>query len=368
MGSVRPFVETDSSQVAHLHHRVFAPPRPFDDALEAAYRAYFSRELHNSSGADASCPSLVFEEGGKITGFLAVVHRPMKFRGKAIRAAVSSQFVVDPASRGLAGIQIMKSFFEGPQDLSLTDEANDDSRRLWEAMGGATSFPLSGLWFMPLRPVTFGLEMAMAGQSGRRKVTRALLRPFTRIADQLAARLPKSPFRISPPAFLEEPLSAQGLIECRKFNRASLLPCQEPEAIERLIARAASLQQHGRLAGVLLKTRESQVAGCFLYYQKPGGLSEVVHIASHPRFSKEAVDQLFAHAASNGVTAVTGRLSPQFLRPLSMASCLLSPRANWMLVHSRDPEIGAAVCSGDAALSALDGEWPLHFNYLGAAG
>lgn len=72
---------------------------------------------------------------GRILGFLGVMPRPMLFNGQLIKAAPSSQFIVAPESRSV-GVMLLRAFFEGPQDLSLTDEANSISRKLWEKIGG----------------------------------------------------------------------------------------------------------------------------------------------------------------------------------------------------------------------------------------
>ena len=66
--------------------------------------------------------------------------RPMWMKGRLIRAAVSSQFIVEPESRfNLAGVQLLKAFLSGPQDLSLADEANESLACHLGAAGGSTA-------------------------------------------------------------------------------------------------------------------------------------------------------------------------------------------------------------------------------------
>src|SRR5664279_2036080 len=68
--------------------------------------------------------SLVCFENGEVIGFLGVVPRSMEFRGRPVRVAVSSQFVVDrQRHRGPAAMELLSRFFGGPQDLSYTDGA-----------------------------------------------------------------------------------------------------------------------------------------------------------------------------------------------------------------------------------------------------
>jgi len=103
MGRVRPFVDDDISQVVDLHRRIFGMSDKWSPEL---YRGYFHEVFLNNPWYDKSLCSLVYEEGsGKIGGFLGVMPRPMWMKGRPIRAAVSSQFIVEPESRlKLAGV------------------------------------------------------------------------------------------------------------------------------------------------------------------------------------------------------------------------------------------------------------------------
>ena len=118
---------------------------------------YFSEVFLNSPDDPESLRSLVYCEGQRVTGFLGTVTRPMLWKGDRIRARISTQFIVDPASRGLAGLELLRAFFSGPQDLSIADESNRHSRTIWEALGGVTSLVHSMQWLCPLRPFRMGL-------------------------------------------------------------------------------------------------------------------------------------------------------------------------------------------------------------------
>src|SRR5437870_12027031 len=86
--------------------------------------------------------------------------RRMSFNGRQITISVSSQFIVDPDSRSeLAGVQLLKTHLTGPSDLTLTDEANNISRKLWEGLGGDTAPLFSIQWTRLLRPCRYAVSL-----------------------------------------------------------------------------------------------------------------------------------------------------------------------------------------------------------------
>jgi hypothetical protein len=61
----------------------------------------------------------------------------MSFRGKPIRAAIGSSFMVENAKDNpFAGAALLKAFLSGPQELSITDSANSISEALMKKLGG----------------------------------------------------------------------------------------------------------------------------------------------------------------------------------------------------------------------------------------
>src|SRR6266581_1163602 len=157
MGHVRPFAESDIPHVAVLHQTVF---RTSDGSREwDRYNAYFRSVYLDNPTRDSDLPSLVYEANGRVVGFLGVVPRRMRMGGRRLRAAVSSQFIVDANGRsGIVAVQLARTFLEGPQDLSIADEATDAARKLWEGLGGATALLPSIHWTRPLRPTRLALS------------------------------------------------------------------------------------------------------------------------------------------------------------------------------------------------------------------
>src|SRR5260221_649660 len=165
MAEIRPFEERDLSDVAGL----FARGHPGGGwTSEAACAAYFRGMFFGNPWADPSLPSWVARDRERGVGFVGVMPRPMRHRGKPGRAAVLAQLMIEPQDKryGLAAARLLRAALAGPQELTLSDGANDASRRMWEACGGST-LTLYGLqWHRLLRPARCALGM-LPGVAGR---------------------------------------------------------------------------------------------------------------------------------------------------------------------------------------------------------
>lgn len=362
MSPVRRFVEADIPQVADLHRRVFRTAEAGEPGWREAYRSYFSEVFLNNPLRDDALGSLVCEEdSGRIVGFMGVAPRRVRFNGRPILVALSSQFVVDPAWRGRVGLRILKRCFEGPQDLSIADEAGADSRRLWEWCGGAAALLYSTHWVRPLRPARFALAFATRRDPGA-PLARAAA-PVARLVDALVTRLPRSPFRLSPPRGsqqeLDEALVLRHLPDVA--GDRAVRPNYDDRSLKWVLERASQRKGFGPLRKVLVRDDARDVAGWFLYHARRGGTGEVLQIAAKRETIHLVLDHLLHDAAGRGVIALAGRLEPAFAQALSERYCLLHRRGNWTLMHSRTPELLHAIQRGDAFFTRLEGEWCLAY-------
>src|SRR3954463_14771333 len=105
---VRPFVADDIPQVAKLHRTLFRENEEPTVELEQSYRRFFHDVYLNNPWYDPRISPLICEEGnGKIIGFLGVMPRPLRLKGRSVQAATCSMFMVDPNHRfGLAAVQL----------------------------------------------------------------------------------------------------------------------------------------------------------------------------------------------------------------------------------------------------------------------
>lgn len=355
---VRPFADRDMRQVVDLHQKVFPQERP--RSLED-YGDYFSRVFLRNPAGRGPLPSLVHEEDdGCITGFLGLVPRRVVAGGCAFQAMVSSQFIVDPASAvGLVAMRLAKAYLEGPQDLSIADEANDISRRIWEGLGGTTALLYSIYWTRPLRPFGLGLSY-LRGRRGFAGVV-AAARPAASVADFLATRMPGSHVRKSPATCSADELRVEALLEHASdfCDQTSLRVDYDERTLQWLLDRAGG-SGRGRLLTAAVRNR-STLVGWYVSYLDRHGVADVAQLAATPSSIHEVLDHLFDRARRQGAIAVTGRMDPRFMDALSDKLCLFHRRGPWVLIKTARPELLRTFESGHAWFSRLDGEWSLRF-------
>ncbi|MFN0085073.1 MAG: GNAT family N-acetyltransferase [Blastocatellia bacterium] len=373
MKSIRPLKGDDIPQISALHRRVFGvngePARgPISPEELRDYNEYFEGIFLRNPWCDETLPSLVSEDAtGKITGFLGVLPRRMTHRGRPIRVAISSQFIVDPDTQTLsASMGLMKTFLSGPQDLSMTDEANDTSRKLWEAFGGVTAPLYSIHWTRLLRPSRYAVSM-IGALSGAGSLASSLLttstRPFCNFADAIAARkLPKH-FGLPRPEVEAEELTPEHLLTClSEFSSTrALWPEYDASSLRWLLETVGRKTQSGELRKFALRRAGGALIGWYIYLLKSGGESNLLQVMAGKGAIGDVIDHLFHDAWRHGSLSVTGRLEPPFIPVFSDKRCTLRCGTPWFLINSRDADLTDSIQRGDALISKLEGEWCLHF-------
>jgi hypothetical protein len=355
MGRIRPFVKDDIPRVAELSMKLF----PLSAGLSVhTQRSSFDEICFRNPWYDETMPSLVYEEDpGKIIGFVAVVPRRMAINGRTVRVAVSQHLMVEPGSRStLAGLELVRAFLNGSQDLSVADLAGDVSRKLWERLGGATSLLHSIQWRRPLRPFSF-----LNSHLRKRTLFAAgsyVLAPFCSIGDAIAARLPKSPLRQTAPELAEEDAEVDTLLACfpEFWGDQMLRPAYDERSLRWLFDALTAEKRFGELKKILLRDDKKRIAGWYIYWLKRGGTSEVLQIGARESSASDVLRSLFSHAWRHGSNEVAGRIEPRFMREFSRSFCILIPGKYWMLVHAKDPELIRLIERGDAFLSRLEGD------------
>lgn len=354
---VRPFVEADIPHVAAVHRAVFRPAH----AGLAAYHDYFTRVF--LEGRDERLSSLVFQEtDGRIAGFLGVAPRSVVLNGRRYRAAVSSQFIVDPTAQvALVALRLARAYLDGPQDLSIADEANDISRKIWEGLGGTTARLLSMYWTRALRPARLGLSFVRA----RRHLAplAAAAGPVAALADSLIVRVPGSQLRLSRPRSASEPIVATVALahEAETCDPGTLRVEYDPSTLQALVDRVAARAPGTQVLNAVVRSGAAML-GWYVAHIDGDGVAEVAKIAAAPSAIEAVLDHLFYHAWRKGAVSVTGRVDPRFLQPLSDKYCLFHRRGPWVLIHARQPELVRALEAGATSVSRVDGEWSLRFH------
>lgn len=371
---IRPFNRDDIPQIAALHQRVFGVNgRPFRGPVTSeqldAYTTYFEGTFLQNPWYDDALPSLVSEDPkGKIMGFLGVLPRRMTFRGRPITIAVSSQFIVDPGTPSLgAGLGLVKAFLAGPQDLSMTDEANETSRKLWEGFKGVTAPLYSIHWTRLLRPTRHAASLAGA-VLGRGNLLSALVttttKPFCNLMDAIAARKLPNHFSLPMPKAKAEELTPESLLACMdEFSSArALWPEYNAGSLKWLLDTIGRKKKSGELRAFAVRGSGGALMGWCVYLLKAGGESNLLQMMGRKGSIGDVIDHLYHDAWRHGALSITGRLDPQFIHIYAEKRCTLRCGTPWFLIYSREADLIECIQNGDALLSKLEGEWCLHFS------
>jgi hypothetical protein len=361
---IRPFTTKDIPQVADMFQRLLLSDGPSRrDLPPAALPDYFEQLFFHSPWHDEEIPPLVYQESdGRITGFLGVVSRRMLLRDRPIRMAISFHFMVEPESRSsMAGIQLLRRFFSGPQDLSLTDGAGNIGRKVWEGVGGATALLYSQLWTRILQPTQHVADL-LARRKILAPVARALS-PLCHLADTAARRALPRYFPEELTQYSEEELDVETLLHyLPQFSKFwALRPVYDDCSLRWLLAHADRMKHCGDFKKVVVRDSRRDIVGWFMYYLKPGGTSVVFQFVARKNATKEILDYLYNHAWRHGSAAITGRLYPRYMHELSEKLCYFHRNGSWVLVHSNNDELLNVIHRGDAFLTGLEGESCLLF-------
>lgn len=358
MARIRPFAREDIPHVADLYGRAY---RGRTGTSSQALKSYVDEVFLHNPWVDDALPSLVCQENGRIVGFLGVIPRPMLLKGRQIRVAVGCSFMVEPDSRTtLAGLELLRTFFSGPQDLSITDSANDSSRKVWERVGGSTALLYSMYWALPLRPREYASYFrTQTAQQPSPFAFASRLAPYW--ADAVPAHVSTNDLQQPEPSLLEEDLDAEVLLEClSQFGGTeSVRPEYDCRSLKWLLGMAAQKKFHGDLRKALVRNSQSEIVGWYLYYLNRTGISQVLQISARRNAFREVLDRMFYSAWREGAIAISGRMDPRFMGQLP-SDCFLR-NGSWVLVHSNNSDALNAICSGDAFLTRLEGEWWTRF-------
>jgi len=365
MGFIRSFTNSDVSQVARIHRAALTAGRSTDG--EPDYEAYIRAVFVDNPWRGSGLSSLVYhEDDGRIVGFLGVITRAMTMSGRRFVTAISSRCVMDPHSHGdRVAMQLSKAFLDGPQELSIADEADDRARMIWEGLGGTTALLHSLHWTLPLRPVKHALFMLrnrLAMSPAMSPVTGAAA-PLAPMIAALAARLPhERPASPTMDVSCTDDLSAEHARSClRALTQDEALYMEyDDDTFRWLLDQARRRNAGGTLCAAVVRKRQ-RIIGCYLFHLNRDRIANVLQLIAGPSAAADVLDQLFSQASRRGAIAVAGRIEPRYLQDLSDKQALFHRRGPWVLLKSRMPELLRSFEAGNAFLSRLDGEWCLGF-------
>jgi hypothetical protein len=303
--------------------------------------------------ADPDTPSLVATEDGRVVGWIAAAARRLRFGDREIRGVCCSHLVVDPASRSsAAGALLLSRLLSGPQELTWSDSANDPVLRMWRVYGGHIDHSRACDWMLVLRPLRWlgGIAAALPrrGAASRELVPVAAF-PFQALGARRGADsnggADVAGEDVGPAEIAENwsALTAKRRISL-DYDKAFL------DQLFMLIA-----GRNGPLT-VRLVRRGGTPIGLYVCIPGRGGGLRVLHLSGREREIPAVMDELVEHARAQGVRFLFGRLEPHLDAPVRerLAAIGLARRP---IVHSRDPELLAALQTDAALLTRLDSEW-----------
>lgn len=366
MTPIRAFERADLAAVASLYERV---SRSGSRTAAPGLAAYLERALLDQPWRDPEIPSLVYEVDGRITAFLGVHLRPLRFDARPIRLAVFGQLVSDPDVRGRpGGALLLRHALAGRQDVSIAYFA-PQLARMWESLGGRSNYISSVEWFRVLRPAAFLAELAVRRTKNptlerlagwvRRKDARATSRRGL-LLDRLA-------FDAGPDAFAAQGQAAEPLTPAAVVEHLPSLtdgfrirPDYDIDSLAWLLEQVRADTTRGVMDAHLVRSGRGDVLGWYIVRFERQRVCRVIALVARPADAGAVLDQLVAHAHSRAAVVLAGRLEPQLAGAVWERPIFLRAIAK-DVVHARDADALGTILGGRALITALEGEdWMGH--------
>lgn len=350
---IRPLRREDLDDVVRLRRSSFE--RSHHDTA-ADLRDYMEWLFFESPWADSELPSrVVRDEHGELLGFLGILGHAVRFRERRLRAAVTTQHMAGRSAGPLTAIRISRQVLQGPQDLTYTNNATAEARRLWRAAGGQVLTWQSHRWLRPLRP--FRWWTGRIGDGAAARAARLLLRPSCAALDRLWLRWGRDAFERAPEG-RRLPLTPERVVAANAS--LSLEGCLRPDPEESelaVILDELDRTGHGEgAAGTVVHGRDGEPLGWYVYHSNPGGECRVPAIVADHEAAGRVLAHLFAEAHDDGAVVVSGQVVPAYADALAEGGAFLRRADSWTLAHSRHEDVSRALSGGRAALTELDGE------------
>ena len=358
MGEIRPLGQADIASVAELFQRILRRSRqPVTSSLQACLATMFL----DGPDRDPEISSHVHvRDDGVVSGFIGALPLPMLVGDRPVRGALCGTLMVDDhASDPFAGARLMRAFLAGPQDISLTETANDISTAMWRKLRGTVLPDHSLEWLRIIRPAGFIADKA-AGVIGAARLFAPLARPIDALF-----RCGNSEPRwtsLSSAATSDKTLptiDADDTAAVELFQQFTepyeVRPRWEPDSLRRMVAESRRKRLYGSMVRRAVTSRDGRPVGMFIYYGDPGRIGRVVQILSAPGQAGAVIDSMLAHADERGMVALRGRTMPVLLDAM-LGRRFVFLHASSSIVHARDPVLLEPFRAGKAFFNGFAGE------------
>lgn len=350
-GTVRDFQHGDIEAVARLFQKTFRESKTQSSSLVA----YLEEAFFDHPWTEPDIRSKVFVEGdGRVSGFLGVFPSRLEFDGRPLRAAFASSLMVENRKENpLAGARLVRSFLSGPQDVSLTETANQTAIGMWQKAGYPLDPGYSMNWLRVLRPTSMGVQLLERHFGPAR-----LLRPFGRLTDRITSLVKRSSFHpayngkltfrdVTPDVFGEAMLALKDFYPLR--------PRWDAESLRWFLRQAEQKLNFGYPEWRVGYAADNRPLAAYAYFTEPGGIGWVLQALAAPAMTGDLVDDLFTHAYGFGCAGLRGAAHP-WLIPALMTRRTFFYSRSFYVAHARDKALLEPVRSGQALISGLAGE------------
>ncbi|HSP25884.1 MAG TPA: hypothetical protein VLQ65_11990 [Saliniramus sp.] len=351
---VRAVRADDIPAIGRLFQHVFrksnAPPSA---ALTDYLHRLFVAPLAAQAGDEDAIVSLVHESsGGAVTGFIGIIAMPILVDGEKRRAAFAGTLMVDDRIRDpLAGPRLLRGFLAGPQDVSLSETANEVSQTMWRKLRGTVLPDYSLEWLRIFRPAAF----AVASAAVRWPVLSTFQAAAVPLDFACTRLMHTAPARLEP-AFRDETIDDDALAMLLERCTAHY-PVRPEWSAMNLRAMLADARQKSRYGPMVQRVvmRGDKPIGLFIYHAHPRGIAHVLQVAALPGRLEDVVDCLFAQAFDAGLAGLRGRTQPALLDAMLVRNCWFRHRSSTVVI-SRNQVLLQYVANGKAFINGLGGE------------
>jgi hypothetical protein len=349
-GSIRAFERSDIPQVCRLFSQTFRLGKRYQaDKLAACLEAtYF-----DSPGYTEGTGSIVhLDRNGAVDGFMGVIAMTMVVGERPLRAGILSAYMAaDPDNNPGIGVSLVRGVTARDFDLLFTDTANRTSLDIARATRFVILPAQSLEWVKIHRPA--GTAAYFLGK--RLPGLARWIVPIARAADSVLRRfLPSGPPR--PDGIVSRPIAAADFaVAARPFLDPYDLKPSSAE-LGWFVEQAGLQTKYGPLQIREVVDRIGRRIGLYLLYARRDGVAYALQILALPNREELVVGQMFADVAAHGAVAVRGATSPDLMKGLFRQKGLFYHHVMGTIAWTRDPEVAAALRSGNAFLGGLAGE------------
>jgi hypothetical protein len=312
VSGTRALTDSDISTVARLFQRILRKTsKPATPALET----YMSELFLHGPDSDPEIHSHVHvDDDGAVNGFIGVLPLPMTVHGRAVRGALCGTLMVENhGDDPFAGARLMRAFLGGPQDISLTETANDISTTMWRKLRGTVLPDHSLEWLRLIRPAGF-----VAAAAGPMRVFAPLARPVDALIRRRASSWAHVAAEIPDGTLASVDVADDETVDLfQKLTEAfAVRPAWRRESLARMVKESKSKADYGDMVRRKVIARDGRPIGLFLYYGDPGRIGRVVQVLFQPGQAGAVIDSMLADAAGRGMVALRGRAMPPLLEAM----------------------------------------------------